>query len=83
MLHRELRPDSSGLRTRDPLSGRGRWGEAGVVGGFEKAFPNPVLLDFVRADPLTEYNRPVPGRSLTRGVPVIYEGTYRRRRDTG
>ena len=27
--------------------------------------------------PLTEYNRPVAGRSLTRGGPVIYEGTFR------
>jgi ubiquinone/menaquinone biosynthesis C-methylase UbiE len=27
--------------------------------------------------PLTEYNRPAPGRSLTRGGPVIYEGTFR------
>jgi len=27
--------------------------------------------------PLTEYNRPVPGRTLTRGGPVIYEGTFR------
>jgi hypothetical protein len=28
-------------------------------------------------EPLTEYNRPVPGRTLTRGGPVIYEGTFR------
>jgi len=41
--------------------------------GFDKDPPGP----------LTEYNRPVPGRTLTRGGPVIYEGTYRRRRDTG
>jgi ubiquinone/menaquinone biosynthesis C-methylase UbiE len=27
--------------------------------------------------PLTEYNRPVPGRTLTAGGPVIYEGTFR------
>jgi SAM-dependent methyltransferase len=27
--------------------------------------------------PLTEYNRPVPGRTLARGGPVIYEGTFR------
>jgi ubiquinone/menaquinone biosynthesis C-methylase UbiE len=27
--------------------------------------------------PLTEYNRPVPGRTLSRGGPVIYEGTFR------
>ena len=27
--------------------------------------------------PLTEYNRPVSGRTLTRGGPVIYEGTFR------
>jgi SAM-dependent methyltransferase len=27
--------------------------------------------------PLTEYNRPAPGRTLTRGGPVIYEGTFR------
>jgi ubiquinone/menaquinone biosynthesis C-methylase UbiE len=36
-------------------------------GGFEKDPPGP----------LTEYNRPAPGRSLTRGGPVIYEGTFR------
>jgi len=35
--------------------------------GFEKDPPGP----------LTEYNRPVGGRSLTRGGPVIYEGTFR------
>jgi ubiquinone/menaquinone biosynthesis C-methylase UbiE len=35
--------------------------------GFEKDPPGP----------LTEYNRPVAGRSLTRGGPVIYEGTFR------
>jgi hypothetical protein len=29
--------------------------------------------------PLTEYNRPVAGRTITRGGPVIYEGTFRRR----
>ena len=29
------------------------------------------------AGPLTEYNRPVPGPTLTRGGPVIYEGTFR------
>jgi SAM-dependent methyltransferase len=28
---------------------------------------------------LTEYNRPVAGRTITRGGPVIYEGTFRRR----
>jgi ubiquinone/menaquinone biosynthesis C-methylase UbiE len=27
--------------------------------------------------PLTEYNRPSAGRALTRGGPVIYEGTFR------
>jgi SAM-dependent methyltransferase len=27
--------------------------------------------------PLTEYNRPSQGRTLTRGGPVIYEGTFR------
>jgi SAM-dependent methyltransferase len=27
--------------------------------------------------PLLEYNRPVHGRTLTRGGPVIYEGTFR------
>jgi ubiquinone/menaquinone biosynthesis C-methylase UbiE len=27
--------------------------------------------------PLTEYNRPVPGRTLSRGGPVIHEGTFR------
>lgn len=37
------------------------------LAGFEKDPPGP----------LTEYNRPVPGRSLTRGGPVIYEGTFR------
>jgi ubiquinone/menaquinone biosynthesis C-methylase UbiE len=35
--------------------------------GFEKDPPGP----------LTQYNRPVAGRSLTRGGPVIYEGTFR------
>jgi ubiquinone/menaquinone biosynthesis C-methylase UbiE len=35
--------------------------------GFEKDPPGP----------LTEYNRPPPGRTLTRGGPVIYEGTFR------
>ncbi len=35
--------------------------------GFEKDPPGP----------LTEYNRPVGGRTLTRGGPVIYEGTFR------
>jgi SAM-dependent methyltransferase len=30
--------------------------------------------------PLTERNRPLPGRALTRGGPVIYEGTFRRQR---
>jgi hypothetical protein len=35
--------------------------------GFEKDPPGP----------LTEYNRPVPGRNLARGGPVIYEGTFR------
>jgi ubiquinone/menaquinone biosynthesis C-methylase UbiE len=35
--------------------------------GFEKDPPGP----------LTEYNRPIPGRTLTRGGPVIYEGTFR------
>ena len=38
-------------------------------GGFEKDPPGP----------LTEYNRPVAGRTITRGGPVIYEGTFRRR----
>jgi hypothetical protein len=36
-------------------------------GGFEKDPPGP----------LTEYNHPVAGRALTRGGPVIYEGTFR------
>jgi len=36
-------------------------------GGFEKDPPGP----------LTEYNRPVAGRTFTRGGPVIYEGTFR------
>jgi ubiquinone/menaquinone biosynthesis C-methylase UbiE len=36
--------------------------------GFEKDPPGP----------LTEYNRPVAGRTITRGGPVIYEGTFRR-----
>ena len=36
--------------------------------GFEKDPPGP----------LTEYNRPVAGRTLIRGGPVIFEGTYRR-----
>jgi ubiquinone/menaquinone biosynthesis C-methylase UbiE len=35
--------------------------------GFEKDPPGP----------LTEYNRPLAGRTLTRGGPVIYEGTFR------
>ena len=38
-------------------------------GGFEKDPPGP----------LTEYNRPLAGRTLTRSGPVIYEGTFRRR----
>ena len=37
--------------------------------GFEKDPPGP----------LTEYNRPVAGPAFTRGGPVIYEGTFRRR----
>jgi SAM-dependent methyltransferase len=37
--------------------------------GFERDSPGP----------LTEYNRPVAGRTITRGGPVIYEGTFRRR----
>lgn len=36
--------------------------------GFERDPPGP----------LTEYNRPLPGRALTRGGPVIFEGTFRR-----
>jgi ubiquinone/menaquinone biosynthesis C-methylase UbiE len=36
-------------------------------GGFEKDPPGP----------LTEYNHPVSKRTLTRGGPVIYEGTFR------
>jgi ubiquinone/menaquinone biosynthesis C-methylase UbiE len=35
--------------------------------GFEKDPPGP----------LTEYNRPVASHTLTRGGPVIYEGTFR------
>jgi len=35
--------------------------------GFERDPPGP----------LTEYNRPSAGRTLTRGGPVIYEGTFR------
>ncbi len=35
--------------------------------GFERDPPGP----------LTEYDRPVPGPSLARGGPVIYEGTFR------
>ncbi len=38
--------------------------------GFEKDPPGP----------LTEYNRPVPGRPLARVGPVIFEGTFRTRR---
>jgi ubiquinone/menaquinone biosynthesis C-methylase UbiE len=41
--------------------------------GFERDPPGP----------LTEHNRPVPGRTLTRSGPVIYEGTYRLRLDPG
>ncbi len=37
--------------------------------GFEKDPPGP----------LTERNRPIAGRTLTRSGPVIYEGTFRRR----
>ncbi len=40
--------------------------------GFEKDPPGP----------LTEYNRPVAGRTLRRGGPVIYEGTFRAVRQT-
>lgn len=29
--------------------------------------------------PLTEYNRPVAGRAIPQGGPIIYEGTFRRR----
>jgi ubiquinone/menaquinone biosynthesis C-methylase UbiE len=29
--------------------------------------------------PLTEYNRPVAGRAIPQGGPVVYEGTFRRR----
>lgn len=29
--------------------------------------------------PLTEYNRPVAGRTITQRGPIIYEGTFRRR----
>ena len=43
-----------------------------------------LVLELLRAGfvkdppgPLTEYNRPSPGRTLTRGGPVIYEGTFR------
>jgi hypothetical protein len=66
-----------------------RWEDAGVVRGFSTAAPNEILLDFVRREltPLRdasvdlvvahEYNRPVPGRTLTRVGPVIYEGTFR------
>ncbi len=36
--------------------------------GFEKDPPGP----------LTERNRPLPGRALTRAGPVVYEGTFRR-----
>ena len=49
--------------------------------GFSTAAANEVLLGFGferdSPGPLTEYNRPVPGRTLTRGSPVIYEGTFR------
>jgi hypothetical protein len=38
--------------------------------GFERDPPGP----------LTEYNRPVAGRTITRSGPVIYEGTFRRQR---
>jgi SAM-dependent methyltransferase len=38
------------------------------AGGFEKDPPGP----------LTEYNRPRPGRALGPSGPVIFEGTYRR-----
>jgi ubiquinone/menaquinone biosynthesis C-methylase UbiE len=41
------------------------------LAGFEKDPPGP----------LTEYNRPVAGRTLTRGGPVIYEGTFRAARE--
>jgi SAM-dependent methyltransferase len=40
--------------------------------GFEKDPPGP----------LTEYNRPIAGRTLTRGGPVIFEGTFRACRPT-
>lgn len=40
-----------------------------AAAGFDKDPPGP----------LTEHNRPVPGRALARGGPVIYEGTFRRR----
>ncbi len=41
--------------------------------GFQKDPPGP----------LTERNRPLPGRALTRGGPVVYEGTFRRRGPAG
>jgi ubiquinone/menaquinone biosynthesis C-methylase UbiE len=41
--------------------------------GFEKDPPGP----------LTERNRPLPGRALNRGGPVIFEGTFRRQGRAG
>ena len=38
-----------------------------LLAGFDKDSPGP----------LTEYNRPVPGRTLTHSGPVIYEGMFR------
>lgn len=40
-----------------------------LVAGFERNPPGP----------LTEYNRPLAGRTIIRSGPVIYEGTFRRR----
>ena len=49
--------------------------------GFSTAAANEVLLGFGfekdSPGPLTEYNRPVPGRTLTHSGPVIYEGMFR------
>jgi hypothetical protein len=64
---------------RGTPAGRARTDEGGALpitaelkqelrrAGFEKDPPGP----------LTESNRPAAGRPLTRGGPVIYEGTFR------
>jgi SAM-dependent methyltransferase len=52
MLHELLGLPARGPRARGarPLSAGGRWEDAGVVGGFATAEPNPVLVEFARSE---------------------------------